>query len=99
MNDRTGKVQRDEWQPPAGLKRTLTVALDPAQYQADMAHMAAHKSEDVYSSFNLLMRRKPKARPAPRRAPCALDPGPWTCGAPRCGSTRHAAVRVAEANP
>lgn len=64
MNDRTGKVKRDEWQPPTGLKRTLTCALDPAQYQADMTHMAAHKSEDVYSSFNLLMRRKPKVRAA-----------------------------------
>ena len=60
MNDFTGRIRPDEWQPPVGLKRTLTVALDPAQYQADMTHMAAHRSEDVYSTFNLLMRRKPK---------------------------------------
>ena len=60
MNDRMGRVKRDEWQPPVGLKRTLTVALDPAQYQTDMSHMAEHKSEDIYASFNLLMRRKPK---------------------------------------
>ncbi len=63
MNDFTGRIWPDEWQPPVGLKRTLTVALDPAQYQADMTHMAAHRSEDVYSTFNLLMRRKPKVGP------------------------------------
>jgi len=63
MNDFTGRIRPDEWQPPVGLKRTLTVALDPAQYQADMTHMAAHRSEDVYSTFNLLMRRKPKVTP------------------------------------
>ena len=62
MNDFTGRIRPDEWQPPVGLKRTLTVALDPAQYQADMTHMATHRSEDVYSTFNLLMRRKPKVR-------------------------------------
>ncbi|CAL8471736.1 g11278 [Coccomyxa elongata] len=60
MNDFTGRVKRDEWKPPAGFQRTLTVALDTAQYQLDMETMAEHKSEDVYSSFNLLMRRKPK---------------------------------------
>ena len=32
----------------------------PSQYQLDMNYMAKHKSEDVYSSFNLIMRRKPK---------------------------------------
>jgi Intron-binding protein aquarius N-terminus len=60
MNDFTGRVKREEWKPPAGTLRTLTLALDPAQYQMDMNHMQAHKSEDVYSTFNLLMRRKPK---------------------------------------
>ncbi len=39
----------------------MTVALDTAQYQLDMEYMQEHKSEDVYSTFNLLMRRKPKA--------------------------------------
>ncbi len=60
MNDFTGRIKRDEWKPPSGFQRTLTVALDTAQYQIDMESMAAHKSEDVYSSFNVLMRRKPK---------------------------------------
>ena len=62
MNDFTGRVKREEWQPPAGLKRTLVVALDTAQYQLDMEAMQASGSEDVYSAFNLLLRRKPKAR-------------------------------------
>ena len=44
----------------AGFQRTVTVALDAAQYQLDMEYMQEHKSEDVYSTFNLLMRRKPK---------------------------------------
>ncbi len=37
------------------------MSLDTAQYQLDMEYMQEHKSEDVYSTFNLLMRRKPKA--------------------------------------
>lgn len=64
MNDFTGRVKREEWKPPVGTARTLTVALDTAQYQLDMAHMAAHQSEDLYASFNLLMRRKPKVSDA-----------------------------------
>ena len=75
MNDFTGRVKREEWQPPAGLKRTLVVALDTAQYQLDMEAMQASGSEDVYSTFNLLVRRKPKvgrspASPLPR---CAVS--------------------------
>ena len=62
MNDFTGRVRRDEWKPPAGFQRTVTLALDAAQYQLDMESMAETKSEDIYSTFNLLMRRKPKAR-------------------------------------
>ncbi|KAK9820367.1 hypothetical protein WJX72_009525 [[Myrmecia] bisecta] len=60
MNDFTGRVKREEWHPPVGTKRTLMVALDTAQYQMDMNHMQATKGEDVYGTFNLLMRRKPK---------------------------------------
>ena len=49
------------WQSTcAGFQRTVTIALDTAQYQLDMEYMQEHKSEDVYSTFNLLMRRKPK---------------------------------------
>jgi intron-binding protein aquarius len=63
MNDFTGRVKREEWKPPAGFQRTLTAALDPAQYQLDMEYMKEHRSEDLYSTFNILMRRKPKVRP------------------------------------
>ena len=41
MNDFTGRVKREEWTPPAGLRRTVTVALDSAQYQLDMEDMQA----------------------------------------------------------
>eukprot|EP00798_Chlamydomonas_sp_ICE-L_P018650 gene18650-25166_t len=60
INDFTGRVKREEWKPPTGCVRTLTVAMDTAQYQMDMNHMVKTKGEDVYGSFNLLMRRKPK---------------------------------------
>ena len=91
MTDFTGRVRPDEWQAPKGTLRTLTVALDTAQYQVrahqasallpslaalrssppppfpfplapppqmDMTYMAKQQSEDVYSTFNMLMRRK-----------------------------------------
>lgn len=65
MNDFTGRIKRDEWRPPAGFRRTLTCALDTAQYQLDMDALAARRAtEDVYAGFNLLMRRKPKVQGA-----------------------------------
>lgn len=61
MNDFTGRVRPDERRPPEGTMRTLTVALDTAQYQLDMDYNAANPgSEDVYGTFNLIMRRKSK---------------------------------------
>ena len=36
------------------------VAMDTAQYQLDMTAVQDSQAEDVYSTFNLLMRRKPK---------------------------------------
>lgn len=68
MNDFTGRVRRDEWRPPVGLRRTITCALDTAQYQLDMDSLAQHRGEDLYATFNLLMRRKPKVPPHP--LPC-----------------------------
>jgi intron-binding protein aquarius len=56
MNDFTGRVKPDERTYPEGFSRTLVVALDTAQYQLDMNYMAKTKSEDVYSTFNLIMR-------------------------------------------
>ncbi|CAN6486638.1 unnamed protein product [Victoria cruziana] len=60
MNDFTGRIKRDEWKPPKGDIRTITVALDAAQYHMDVTAIAEHGAEDVYSTFNILMRRKPK---------------------------------------
>jgi len=61
MNDFTGRVRREDWHPPNGFRRTVTVAMDTAQYQMDINHMQAAKGEDLYGTFNLVMRRKPKA--------------------------------------
>ncbi|GAB2209722.1 hypothetical protein Drorol1_Dr00026945 [Drosera rotundifolia] len=60
MNDFTGRVKRDEWKPPKGELRTVTVALDTAQYHMDVTGIAEKGAEDVYGSFNIMMRRKPK---------------------------------------
>ncbi|XP_020250043.1 intron-binding protein aquarius [Asparagus officinalis] len=60
MNDFTGRIKRDEWKPPKGELRTLTLALDTAQYHMDMTDIAEKRAEDVYGTFNVLMRRKPK---------------------------------------
>ncbi|XP_058096767.1 uncharacterized protein LOC131242257 [Magnolia sinica] len=60
MNDFTGRIKRDEWKPPKGEMRTVTVALDTAQYHMDVTDIAEKGAEDVYGTFNILMRRKPK---------------------------------------
>ncbi|CAG8690002.1 1367_t:CDS:10, partial [Gigaspora rosea] len=44
----------------SGNLRTLRVLLDPNQYKIDMNKFANTKEEDVYETFNVLMRRKPK---------------------------------------
>ncbi|MCO5611849.1 hypothetical protein L7F22_066108 [Adiantum nelumboides] len=59
MNDFTGRVKREEWKPPQGEIRTVVVALDTAQYHMDVSSME-DKDEDIYSTFHVLMRRKPK---------------------------------------
>ncbi|KAL1559561.1 RNA helicase aquarius [Salvia divinorum] len=60
MNDFTGRIKRDEWKPPKGELRTVTVALDTAQYHMDVCDIAEKGADDVYTTFNILMRRKPK---------------------------------------
>ncbi|KAL0413595.1 UNVERIFIED_CONTAM: RNA helicase aquarius [Sesamum radiatum] len=60
MNDFTGRIKRDEWKPPKGELRTVTVALDTAQYHMDVCDIAEKGADDVYCTFNILMRRKPK---------------------------------------
>ncbi|KAL5982160.1 hypothetical protein ACLOJK_016229 [Asimina triloba] len=60
MNDFSGRIKRDEWKPPKGELRTVTVALDTAQYHMDVTNIAEKGADDVYGTFNILMRRKPK---------------------------------------
>ncbi|KAL6557906.1 hypothetical protein OROMI_018256 [Orobanche minor] len=60
MNDFTGRIKRDEWKPPKGELRTVTIALDTAQYHMDVCDIAEKGADDVYNTFNILMRRKPK---------------------------------------
>lgn len=60
MNDFSGRVKREEWKPPQGEVRVAVVALDTAQYQMDVNTTANKNEEDIYGTFNLLMRRKPK---------------------------------------
>jgi intron-binding protein aquarius len=43
-----------------GNMRTFKVLLDTAQYQMDITNVVDHDTVDVYTTFNLLMRRKPK---------------------------------------
>merc|ERR1719330_614421 len=61
--DEEGNVISDpnpaERRTPVGDNRVLRVLLDPAQYHADLDAVADGK-EEVYSSLNLVMRRKPK---------------------------------------
>jgi intron-binding protein aquarius len=60
MNDFTGRVRHDQQRPPEGNLRTLTVALDTAQYQLDVDSVVHDGAEDVYKTMNVVMRRKPK---------------------------------------
>ncbi|QCD89340.1 RNA helicase aquarius [Vigna unguiculata] len=60
MNDFSGRIKRDEWKPPKGELRTVTVALDTAQYHMDVSNIAEKGADDVYGTFNVLIRRKPK---------------------------------------
>lgn len=61
MNDFSGRIKREEWKPPAGEARTVVVSLDNVQYQLDMnAAASGDIDQNVYETFNLLMRRKPK---------------------------------------
>ncbi|KAM7263832.1 hypothetical protein ACFE04_001515 [Oxalis oulophora] len=60
MNDFSGKIKPEDKKPPKGELRTLTVALDTAQYHMDVSDIAEKGAEDVYGTFNILMRRKPK---------------------------------------
>ncbi|KAG2551560.1 hypothetical protein PVAP13_9KG377500 [Panicum virgatum] len=60
MNDFTGRIKREEWKPPKGDIRTVRIALDTAQYHIDVTETVEKGAENVYGTFNILMRRKPK---------------------------------------
>lgn len=63
MLDEKGRVIEEGPEPKPKLKgdsRTYRVFLDPNQYQQDMTNSIQNSAEDVYESFNLIMRRKPK---------------------------------------
>ncbi|KAE8587504.1 hypothetical protein XENTR_v10021996 [Xenopus tropicalis] len=63
MLDDKGRVIEEGPEPKPILRgdsRTFRVFLDPNQYQQDMTNTIQTGAEDVYETFNLIMRRKPK---------------------------------------
>lgn len=67
MNDFTGRVRIEDRKPPKGFVRTVTLALDPAQYQLDVNAAAAagggaseQATADVYGRLNAVLRRDAK---------------------------------------
>ncbi|MBN3326288.1 AQR helicase, partial [Atractosteus spatula] len=63
MLDEKGRVIEEGPEPKPKLKgdtRTFRVWLDPNQYQQDMTNTIQNGTEDVYETFNIIMRRKPK---------------------------------------
>uniref|UniRef100_A0A5F8GMX2 RNA helicase aquarius n=1 Tax=Monodelphis domestica TaxID=13616 RepID=A0A5F8GMX2_MONDO len=63
MLDDRGRVIEDGPEPKPRLRgdsRTYRVFLDPNQYQQDMTNTIQNGGEDVYETFNIIMRRKPK---------------------------------------
>lgn len=60
--DENGK-EIPEWDQKTQVKgddRKVRLLLDPQQYQLDTARMVREGAEDVYETFNLIVRRKPK---------------------------------------
>ncbi|MBN3285523.1 AQR helicase, partial [Polyodon spathula] len=63
MLDEKGRVIEEGPEPKPKLKgdsRTFRVWLDPNQYQQDMTNTIQNGAEDVYETFSIIMRRKPK---------------------------------------
>jgi intron-binding protein aquarius len=63
MLDDNGRVIEEGPEPKpqmTGEGRTFRVMLDTNQYHLDMEKTSLEKTEDVYDTFNILMRRKPK---------------------------------------
>ncbi|XP_072032730.1 RNA helicase aquarius-like [Amphiura filiformis] len=63
MLDEEGRVIEEGPEPKPvlpGEARTYRIWVDPNQYQQDMEKTAKGDTEDVYETFNVMMRRKPK---------------------------------------
>uniref|UniRef100_A0A8C6Z0D4 RNA helicase aquarius n=1 Tax=Nothoprocta perdicaria TaxID=30464 RepID=A0A8C6Z0D4_NOTPE len=63
MLDEKGRVIEEGPEPKPKLRgecRTYRIFLDPNQYQQDMTNTIQNGAEDVYETFNIIMRRKPK---------------------------------------
>ncbi|RHZ66997.1 hypothetical protein Glove_303g82 [Diversispora epigaea] len=59
--DEVGKPRIEDRRPKiSGNTRTLRLLLDTNQYKMDMDRYSRTKDDDVYETFNILMRRKPK---------------------------------------
>ena len=73
MLDEEGRVIEEGPEPKPhlpGKSRTFRVWLDTNQYQIDMADVVQGK-EDVYETFNIFMRRKPKENNFKVRGECS----------------------------
>ena len=57
MNDPHARPE-ERGRKPVGARRTVRVLLDPAQYHTDTLSFNAGEGEDVYASFNLVVRRR-----------------------------------------
>ncbi|GAB5588385.1 hypothetical protein Unana1_03285 [Umbelopsis nana] len=56
-----GKPRIDDFgRKISGSSRTVRVLLDPNQYKSDMGRFNRKESEDVYETFNVLVRRRPE---------------------------------------
>jgi len=63
MIDDEGKVIEEGPDPKPEIKgdeRTFRIWLDPNQYEIDMNRTQKQKTEDIYETFNVFVRRKPK---------------------------------------
>ena len=75
MLDEEGRVIEEGPEPKPklpGKSRTFRVWLDTNQYQLDMADVVRGK-EDVYETFNIFMRRKPKENNFKVRGECSCS--------------------------
>ena len=73
--------EQDPDKMPSGDQRSWRVWMDAAQYQLDMANMK-DSGEDVYQTFNIVMRRKPKENNFKAVLECIRDLMNTDCAVP-----------------